>query len=267
MAFQRRVARVSPPGFAPFSLRVHPPGELVSDHLVTHGIWEPYESSLFARLVEPGACVVDVGANLGYYTHLAAQRAGPSGRVLAFEPDPGNFALLEHNARTLPGDSVTVRRQALGDRRAAVGLADDPRNKGDVHLRQHGSPAVDMIPGDALALERIDVLKIDTQGWERRVLVGLRETLGRSGRQLRVLVELWPYGLQRAGDSAAGLVAVLLELGLPVWLIDHQAGCLQPLTPPALRELAERVLTVEQQGFVNLLLADARDLERVGAMG
>ena len=84
------------PGLAT-NLRLHVHGDhdrFVSRRIAEEGIWEPYETSLVMDLLHPGAVFVDVGANIGYFTVLAATTAG---KVFAFEPDPENFRLLEAN--------------------------------------------------------------------------------------------------------------------------------------------------------------------------
>ena len=254
MPSQRRHARITVPGVAPFSLSLHPPGELVSDQLAAHGIWEPYETTLVTGFLKPGMCVVDAGANLGYYTCLAARLVGRAGRVHAFEPDPENHRLLERNTADL-GDRVIVHAEALGERAGTARLAGDRSNMGDAHLEPDGSLVVPVARGDDLGLARLDLLKIDTQGAEVQVLAGFRATLG-ANPAASIIVEAWPWGLARAGSSAAELLAILEALHRPAWLIDHQAHVLRPLTGEGLRTLLLRTLTVADRGFVNLWLGD-----------
>jgi len=58
------------------------------------GAFEPIEAYLFSQLLEPGMIVIDVGANLGQYTLIAAKAVGSSGKIYAFEPVPSNFEML-----------------------------------------------------------------------------------------------------------------------------------------------------------------------------
>ena len=83
------------------SLQLYVHGEqdqFVSRRIREHGVWEPYETSLVLRLLQPGDVFVDVGANIGYFSVLAASLVGDAGKVFAFEPDPDNFQLLCANA-------------------------------------------------------------------------------------------------------------------------------------------------------------------------
>ena len=70
---------------------------VIATHLLGDEIWEPSETAAFLAQAREGMCVFDVGANIGYYTLLAARAVGSSGRVYAFEPEPVNFLLLTRN--------------------------------------------------------------------------------------------------------------------------------------------------------------------------
>ena len=79
-------------------MHVHAEGDIhISTQLRERGLWEPFETELIRRSLAPGARFLDAGANLGYFSVLAAARVGERGRVYAFEPEPRNFALLEAN--------------------------------------------------------------------------------------------------------------------------------------------------------------------------
>ena len=110
-------------------------------------------------------------------------------------------------------------------------------------------------PGDDLQLDRIDLLKVDTQGSETAVLQGLAGTLGRSAG-VRALVEFWPAGLRRAGSDGRGFAAALLPLldaaGQQLYRIDHEAERLLPLDVDELDGLG-RALDVGG-GFCNLFV-------------
>src|SRR5919109_3585908 len=79
------------------------------------GALEPHEVSLFTDAVAQGAVVLDVGANIGWYTLLAARAAGPSGHVYSFEPDPRTLPSLEQNVRANGFSNVSVIPKAASD--------------------------------------------------------------------------------------------------------------------------------------------------------
>ncbi len=143
-----------------------------------------------AKSLEPGETFWDIGANIGFYTVLAARIIGPSGTVIAFEPEPASRTRLIENL-ALNGLSSQVKIQPL-----ALGRADDTlqlqtaahASAGTHRLTSASTaPALDgttvevqVRPGDALRAEGLPVpaaLKIDVEGAELDVLAGLTETL------------------------------------------------------------------------------------------
>jgi len=66
-------------------------------HLAINGIWEPLETNLIKNKIKEGDIVLNIGANIGYYTLLIARLVGSNGKVFAFEPDLNNFKILKKN--------------------------------------------------------------------------------------------------------------------------------------------------------------------------
>lgn len=258
----------SPPG--PLCLRLHPPGtDLVSDRLREARLWEPFETRLCLGLVTPGAVCVDVGANLGYFTVLAAAQAGSGGRVHAFEPDPDNFALLAANV-ALNGlvDRCTLSPLALSDHAGEGFLYRSGDNLGD-HQVYPGDGERPALPirfarGEAVlgnAVDAIDFLKVDTQGSEAAVLAGLLPLLAQQPRPPAILIELTPFSLALAGSSGRALIEALATLALPFWIVDHVAGRLAPTEAEALATWCDNVAaTPGDRGFMNILVGHAPTL-------
>lgn len=155
------------------------------------GVFDPGVTETLYRLIDPGETVVDVGGNIGYLTSLAAQRAGPSGQVMSFEPHPGVFALLSANVARWSGAPVApvqTRQLALSDHagegRLSVGPLFD-RNMGLASLQGDEPPAagaqtvaVELSTlDDVLGDRSIDVLKVDVEGHEPEVLGGATRLL------------------------------------------------------------------------------------------
>ena len=85
----------------------------VATHLFVSKTWEPEETKLVSRLLEEGDVFVDVGANLGYFTLIASDAVGKTGRVFAFEPEPNNFSLLQKNVEVNKCANVCCERKAV----------------------------------------------------------------------------------------------------------------------------------------------------------
>ena len=202
--------------------------------------YEPFETELVRSLVHENDTVLDVGANIGYYTLLFARAVGPRGRVFAFEPDPENFALLKNNVESNGYENVALVNAALSDKMGALKLYLCEANRGDHRIYPSGDdrraiqiPA--LAADDYLAgLNReIAFVKMDVQGAEAKVLRGMERLLQRTA-QCQILFEFWPAGMSRAGDEAEESLARLARHGFSLKLVDQRRKCLQPVEADAL---------------------------------
>lgn len=160
----------------------------LSPHLIFDGYWEYWLTLHFARMVEPGDTVIDIGANLGYYTILAADLAGPTGRVIAVEPNPHVFSyLLKSIAVNGYAGCVKPVNYAIANDSSAPSLpffvpTGEPKNgrfliegETSAHLAQFGQ--VFEVSVGSLAefdFDKIDLIKIDVEGAELQVLKSLQ---------------------------------------------------------------------------------------------
>lgn len=200
----------------------------VGRSLYWYGAYEPAESALLEKLAQPGMTVIDVGANIGYHTLLLSRRVGAAGKVVAVEPVPGNLRLLEENVARNAGDgNVVTLPYALTDRAGEVTLSLDAHNAGMHRLASveasGGSTRVTVSATtlDALATElglAPDLIKMDVEGAEGRVLAGAAETLARD--HLMLLMELNPEALSALGTPPRQLLADLAGHGFTAYRLD-----------------------------------------------
>jgi FkbM family methyltransferase len=171
------------------------------------------------RFVPEGAAVIDVGANVGFFTEKFAEWVGPTGTVIAVEPDAENLAALrEAAARFGAGPRIELIAAVAADRPGQLLLERNPLHPGD-HRIAVNAPGVDVcaVTIDALVAERrlrVAFIKIDVQGAELMVLQGARQTLRRDAPAL--FVEIDERALRRYGASTVGLVAFLRSEGYAV---------------------------------------------------
>jgi FkbM family methyltransferase len=181
---------------------------------------EHYEPEVWAALMaelRPGDTVVDVGAFVGLYSVAVARRLGPGGRVVAFEPDPDSFALLAEHVRLNGVERrVELVRAAVGERRGEVPFLGGRLSES----RVLGGPAptagrvLCVTLDEALEGRRVDVLKVDVEGYEGHVLKGARRILSDPVRRPRALfVEVHPYAWPAFGTTADELLGSLERLG------------------------------------------------------
>jgi FkbM family methyltransferase len=237
-----------------FFLDVHDEGDaFVSAAIASSGCWEPFETTVVARLVTDGwqqthraPLVVDGGANLGWYTVVAGLLGA---HVLAFEPMPANAHLLRTNVdRNELAATTDIFAVALGSQPGRAALHLSATNQGDhrLHAEESHDPtkrkatidvAVETL--DAVLLgRRPDLMKFDTQGSEAAILMGATTAWGPGrGDETTLLTEFWPYGLTRCGSSAEQLLSLVcpsLATTHDGFLILEAEAALVPIDEPGL---------------------------------
>lgn len=181
------------------------------------GEYEPLQTRVFLESLKKGETVLDLGANIGYYTILASKKVGPKGRVIAVEPDQKNLAWLYRNIKVNQSENVWVVEGALGRKESLVGLKKDTANFGESQLCSLGEgPAVKVFCLEKVLQERrvqkVDLIKLDVEGAEVEVLAGAKDFL-KKAKKVRLLVECHPRTLAFFSQTPEGLVRSLKSLG------------------------------------------------------
>jgi FkbM family methyltransferase len=165
------------------SLAVDRTDDAVSKPIAAGG-WEPHTTGVFERLLRPGMTVVDVGANVGYFTLLAADLVGPEGRVYAFDPNPENCRLIASSIERNQLDTVSLFPVALGAENGFSYFTSAIGSNGAMLRRPRLAEGYDsLIPVfrlDGLVDGPLDLLKIDVEGAEHLVVTGGRALIERS---------------------------------------------------------------------------------------
>jgi FkbM family methyltransferase len=193
--------------------------QVIGRSLATSGVWEPHVTAVVRTLLAPGDVAVDVGANVGYFTLLAAGLVGPEGRVHALEPSPATFAELTENVVRNGLRNVRAERLAAGagageetlfevSGGSNVGASSIRRHPGSHRLGAaqvdevpvHVAPLADVVPRDEWP--RLALVKIDVEGFESDVLAGL-EPIFAAGHRPAIAVEVHAD----IDPAAAGTVA------------------------------------------------------------
>lgn len=197
------------------------PRDPVMSGSIAMGCHEREDLAAFRSLLKPGMCVADIGANIGLYAAVAAKAVGPTGLVVAIEPAPHNFALLERTAELNGFAQIRPIQAAAGDRPGELALYLSDDNTGDNRI--YATPAgprrevrVRCVRLDDLwaseAFPAPDVIKIDIQGAEALAFEGMGQLLTRKPG-LKVLMEFWPWGIRQTGRDPAALLRSLRALG------------------------------------------------------
>lgn len=198
--------------------------------------YEPFETEVFQRLLRPGDTVIDLGANIGIYTLLAAKIIGPSGSVWAFEPDPRNFALLTKNIQENGYTQITAVQKAVSHQSGFVSLFRSPINWGD-HRLLPSPDHQEMVHVESVTLDdypplkttRVHAIKMDIQGAEGLALQGMVRLLARQPT-LAILMEFWPEGLDQNQTPPIILLDLLMKNHFELFAIFEDQCQLTPLT-------------------------------------
>ncbi len=194
---------------------------------ISLGEYEPETVACFRSSLKDGMTVVDIGANLGYFTVIAAGRIGPSGKVFSYEPDPHNFELLKNNIDVNGFKNVTAIPIALSDRAGTRELFFGDNQCTHSFSDKKGTGRFESVITDTLdnslkafGSPRIDIIKIDIEGAEPIVLEGMKETIARSPNII-ILFELYPNAIKRLGLSPLKFLEKFRELGFYISVIDE----------------------------------------------
>lgn len=175
------------------ALWLHGDDQLMTPVIREHGVWEPELENLLRRQLRPGMSFVDIGANIGYFSVMAAGLVGPSGGVVSVEPEAGNLALLTANLWRNGHRNAQIAPVAVYSHTGELTFAVPDISRAAGHVVGEGEEGV-TIPcislDDLLGDRRMDMLKIDAEGADLQVLRGGRRVLEANPGAI-VVVEVW----------------------------------------------------------------------------
>ena len=204
------------------------------------------ERRLLKAILSAGDVVVDAGANIGVYSQFLSRCVGATGVVHPFEPSPENFKRLESATRKL--GNVRLRQAAVGESSGTSKLYLSDKLNVDHRAYASEGDSRRAVPIDIIALDdyfnpgqRIDLIKMDIQGYELHALRGANRVLA-DNPNAKLLLEFWPYGLEQAGANWLELIDTLQAKNMSVSQITNYG--LVPFRSDSVR--------VSPQWYVNL---------------
>ncbi len=226
------------------------PFDLCSHSAYNFARYDSYDIPLMVLMREvlhEGGVFVDVGANIGYSAAVGMHRVGRSGRVIAFEPVPTYSVQLSALAKANPGHHLLVEPVALGSQAGETAIAVSERNIGwntmvPGFMREpHAVVRIPVLVFDDYVktheLNRIDLIKIDVEGYELPVLEGMRATLLRLRPPLHV--ECAPQAYRLLDRQASDLQAFLADVGYRA----RDAQSLRPVDLATIQQTTNVLLT------------------------
>ena len=210
------------------------PGNDILVRFLREDDFERNERELVTRTLASGDTFVDIGAHVGLYTVMAGHLVGETGVVVAVEPNPVTFATLEQNVAAHNLYEVVRRRQiAVSDEVGTASLnVPMPRLAAWTSL---GTPSVGVARSFTVPTTTLDelldglkpfMLKLDVEGWERRVVAGGRHVLAGNDAP-HLLVEFSETRAESSGTTTSSLAEDLSELGFELFYYDSGRGRLE----------------------------------------
>lgn len=177
--------------------------------------------SFLLSTLRPGQTFIDVGAHVGYFSVLAAKRIGSTGSVVAVEPEARNLRLLRRNLQRNGCTNATVVPFAAHSVPGWMSLELDEENRGGHHLVPLGEAEtrVRCVRLDDVLPARVDLVKIDAQGYDHEIIAGLERTLT-TNPQATVIAELSLTELARRGVQPEVVLDRYTALGLTISTCD-----------------------------------------------
>ena len=195
------------------------------------------ERVLLRKILFQGAVVADVGANIGIYSQFLSRCVGPTGSVHSFEPSPDNFRRLSAATRDL--SNVRLTQAAVGERSGECKLYVSDKLNVDHRAYKPDGDSRCAVPTEMVALDdyftpgqRVNLIKMDIQGYELHALRGSQRVI-RENRDINLLLEFWPAGLEQAGVGWEEFVETLRALNMNLTLVKTNG--LVPFDPHDVR--------------------------------
>ena len=225
--------------------------------LAVNGEYEAAETRIIQEQISAGQVVLDIGANIGYFTLNFARLVGERGKVYAFEPDPVSYEILKRNIDSNGYRNVILESAAVSNVSAQGFLQRDKYNNLDHQLIYESNRSKD-ITVSAIRLDdyfglialQVDFIKMDIQGAELLAFEGMHNILLRS-KHVKLLTEFWPIGLEHFSglNSAAHYLDELDRFGFDIFEIDRTQGV---LFQRSFKELLEKYPPASRK-YTNLL--------------
>ncbi|HAZ11731.1 MAG: hypothetical protein A2X86_18580 [Bdellovibrionales bacterium GWA2_49_15] len=185
------------------------------------------EREFMKEIIRPGDCVLDIGANIGSYTKFFSKIVGEHGLVIAFEPDATNFSKL--TKLKFKYNNVQAHNLAVGNKNEKVKFYLSSEYNVDHRAympkdeKERSFIEVKMITLDSFltsSIREINFIKMDIQGFEYFALRGMHNLL-MSNKNIKMILEFWPFSLKSSGSSARELLASLEAMGFKLKLLSH----------------------------------------------
>jgi len=229
----------------------------VSREITLYGVFEKEETELVKNLIQKEDVVLDIGANIGYYTVLLSNLVGNEGKVFSFEPGLENFNILKKNIFSNNIQNSILENLAVSDSsiETKLFLSDGPGGHRIYHsnyctdnFEVVNTITLDNYFKDNPIKERISFVKIDVEGAEFGVLRGMKSLL--KNKNIKILLELYGPFIREFGNEPNQLFLFLRGYGFKIYFFKK----LKQKNSITLNDMHE--LTIQEEANLNFEFKD-----------
>lgn len=194
---------------------------------------ESHESEIFKKQLKKDQIVLDIGANIGYYSLLARSIIGPKGKIIAFEPSTENTSLIKKSIDENKFENIIVVEAAVSDHEGYGELFLSPYYKSEHSLFDYhyssgehkgGIQKTKLITIDSFLENsgdlKVDIIKMDVEGSEKNAINGMKKTM-EFNKKLTLITEFWPQGFKNSDVKPEDFFEILTSLGFQIYHIDE----------------------------------------------
>ena len=194
--------------------------------LSVNPIYGESDTKIVKKLIKNGDVVLDIGANIGYYTLIFAKLVGNSGKVFAFEPEPENFKILQKNIKINEYANVFLEQKAVSNNNEKLTLyISDKAGRHSIYKLKKYVKSIDIesVTIDNYLkknnIEKINFVKIDVEGAELNVLQGIQNLLDKN---IILLIEFSPLYLISCGLEPFDLINFLEKNNFKIYFAENE---------------------------------------------
>lgn len=214
--------------------------------LSTNDVFEPYTTEVIKQNISNGDLVMDIGANIGYFTLIMAKGIKENGKVFSFEPEPKNFELLKKNVEINNYSNVILEKKAIGNKTGIAKLYLADRKNNIFHSGMHRIFRSDLVSQisnpvsiniiklddylqDLKFIKKIRLIKIDVEGAEFDVLKGMSKILDEN-KGIKIVMEFSSENLEDYGSNPSDVMDFLINKGFKLSIINEVEKRMEEIT-------------------------------------
>lgn len=186
---------------------------------------DKFEIELLKKHLSKGDIVLDIGANIGFYSRILSEIVGNTGKIHCFEPDKINYERLQINCADL--QNVILNQKAVGPKTEKLKIYTSKTLNVD-HRTYKPDEFDEVFEIEAVNIDeylgninQVNFIKMDIQGFEMSAVKGMEKTLD-SNAEIKLISEFWPYGLKKAGSSAMDYYNFLIQKKFHCYMIEGE---------------------------------------------